>query len=572
MRAVIFLVFGAILGATVLVAKLFYSANFAALPYVFAPLNVSLSAKTCDGYAIVADAGSLRHFWSKERANIGFHRYGAAERGESSGARRESSGAVAVAEGRNLTTAERLESRVAGQRVAGGGGREERVMCNMNREMIERGVSRLVLRAPSRGALEDIDFINVTIGSRNFYLSGEEIRAKFLGADAGGGAADSTAGISHENGAAKTAAAADSQRDSEDSPKIFTLDLSGFKISADSRFMNAQESLFVGAILWLFSPPFLVFWALVGILALFVALKPAAPTPPPKMLNKLRDPKIQTRFALFFIALIAIFARLVGFDGASLWGDEIYSVSVVGYPSDGWGSIFGDPGNPPFYFLLLKIWLKIFGFGFESARLLSVFLGVLAVFSVYVLLKNHAKSTSAALFGAFLMALSQVAIGASHEVRGYVLVLVLCPLAANFLLNYWHGFRAGFGAGFAAQKSPTKSPQKPRTRDLALYILCGILLVNMHYYGAIFIFASFVAVAILAWCGAEKNAGLGVVVGAWQNEEKNAGQKSQQSQDSHPNRGANPPPRLGANLGARTAANLAQNLGSSWCESLPRMP
>lgn len=373
----VYLAFCVFIALFVMVAKFIYSGNYAALEHSFAPLDVSISAKDCKSYHLLIDSGNIELLYSQKGEGIAFYPYSVAKN----------------------------------------------TICAMSRNAIESNVSKLGLLVDSKIALDDIEFISVNIGSRNFYLNKDSIKSSI------------------DNGK-------------------YLIDLSNLKLNKSSTFMNNVENIYAGLIKLFIAPPYLFLW--IAIILLF------------KIDSGVFKNMIEKNHILIlvFIVLIGFCFRLNQFDVQSLWGDELYSIGVVAYPDDSFLSVFKDPGNPPFYNFLLKIWLGIFGYTIESARMLSVVIGTIAPLGIFLFLKNYFKQDSAiALFGALFMAISQVAIGASHEVRGYVLVLTLIPFICHYLFNLYDKFSY---------------------KNMIIYVLLSIMLVNTHYFGSIFIFSSFI--------------------------------------------------------------------------------
>lgn len=371
-----YLLFCVFISIFIMVAKLVYSGNYSKLGNIFEPVNVNIIAKDCSLYSLVADSGNIDLLYTQPSDAIGFYPYSS-----------------------SINT-----------------------ICNMNRNVIESGVRHLALYSPYKSALNDIQSINVVIGSRNFHLYKDDIKIS-------------------------------SNRES------YFIDLSDFKLNNSSQFINKQSSFWFDIFIMLISPPYSLIWILVFTFLFYTNI------------IKLKKFMINHHLIiLFFIIALGLVLRLHNFTLHSLWGDELYSVGVVSYPYVSIFSIFSDPGNPPFYNLLLKLWLHIFGYSVESARLLSVFIGTIAPLSIFIFLKNHTNNILIALVGALFMSLSQVAIGASHEVRGYVLELVLIPIVCNYLFNFYKYFRF---------------------KDIVFYIIFASMLCNTHYFGALFIFSSF---------------------------------------------------------------------------------
>jgi 4-amino-4-deoxy-L-arabinose transferase-like glycosyltransferase len=124
------------------------------------------------------------------------------------------------------------------------------------------------------------------------------------------------------------------------------------------------------------------------------------------------------------VTTVALVLRLARLGFQPLWWDE------------GWSLYFAtsDPGavlrltavdiHPPLYYLLLHLWISLFGPGPASVRLLSVLIGVAAVPLIYLVgrwLFDH----KTALVAALLLAVSPFHIYYSQEVRMYGLVTLL---------------------------------------------------------------------------------------------------------------------------------------------------
>jgi hypothetical protein len=184
-------------------------------------------------------------------------------------------------------------------------------------------------------------------------------------------------------------------------------------------------------------------------------------------------------FAILGIAAVTFAGFVLRWNGYvrhSAWTDEIYSAVRTGNPNLPLASVLTDPGQPPFYALLLRLWFTVLGWNEESGTMLSVVLGTLAIPALYCLIKPY-LGKKAALLGALFVAVSGFSIGYSHEMRGYILEMLLAPLAAAALLKF---------------------TQKPSAGNLVLYTLPAICIANTHYYGILFVMANFAFFVIYA--------------------------------------------------------------------------
>ncbi|MDR1047957.1 MAG: glycosyltransferase family 39 protein [Treponema sp.] len=175
-------------------------------------------------------------------------------------------------------------------------------------------------------------------------------------------------------------------------------------------------------------------------------------------------------FMVILIALFGFMLRINGFVRYSAWYDEFFSSCTMSSPHIPLAYTFYDPGNPPFYFLLLRFWFALSGWTEESGRLLSVLLGTAAILSMYLFVRAFAGKR-AALLAALFSAVSTHLVGYSQEIRCYILLIFLVPLTSYFFLRL---LKNG-GAVNAVS-----------------YTVLGIFVANTHYFGVIFIMANFV--------------------------------------------------------------------------------
>lgn len=93
-----------------------------------------------------------------------------------------------------------------------------------------------------------------------------------------------------------------------------------------------------------------------------------------------------------------------------------------------------DIGNSPFYYLLLHIWMEIFGLSDFSARIPSVIFGVLIIGATYMFGRRFFSSNTG-LIAAAIVAIEPFFIGCSHQARNYSLTFYLGLLATYFFLQ-----------------------------------------------------------------------------------------------------------------------------------------
>lgn len=151
---------------------------------------------------------------------------------------------------------------------------------------------------------------------------------------------------------------------------------------------------------------------------------------------------------ILWILILGIILRVINLN-QSLWLDEATSVKAAQLSFFDIVTKF-SPGDfhPPLYYLLLKGWGSIVGFGEVQVRSLSILFGLGAVFVIFLigkLIKNEKTGLTASL----LLATSPLHIYYSQEARMYSLSTFLTTLAFFFFLkilrhenikNYWVWF------------------------------------------------------------------------------------------------------------------------------------
>lgn len=114
---------------------------------------------------------------------------------------------------------------------------------------------------------------------------------------------------------------------------------------------------------------------------------------------------------------------------SSLWLDEAQSVAFARLPLADIPHALREDGAPPLYYVLLHVWMDVFGRGDSAVRALSAIcsLGALAVVAVVA---RRVGGTQAAVAAALLIATNPFAIRYASETRMYALVTLEVALLA----------------------------------------------------------------------------------------------------------------------------------------------
>src|SRR3954464_10492934 len=120
--------------------------------------------------------------------------------------------------------------------------------------------------------------------------------------------------------------------------------------------------------------------------------------------------------------------------GAALWMDEGLSIGIASQPLLDIPHVLRVDGSPPLYYMLLSIWMKLFGSGPGETQGLSVALALLAIpggmWAGWSLFGKRAGYICAALFAfnGFLTVYAQ-------ETRMYALMITLSLLLTGAFLH-----------------------------------------------------------------------------------------------------------------------------------------
>jgi uncharacterized membrane protein len=193
----------------------------------------------------------------------------------------------------------------------------------------------------------------------------------------------------------------------------------------------------------------------------------------------------------FAVLLLGVFLRLYHFAFQSLWYDEVFSVVFSSAPTiDQLLTTLRGDFHPPLYFVALRYWLAAFGTNDETARLLSVAIGVAGLCIVDALARTFCArdETRVPATALFITATSLTLIWYAQEVRQYGLLFLTGAAALHSTL-------------MLLQRSETAS----RQRIVWALLYCALSyagLIYTHYAGVLALCAAWVAAAansLLVW-------------------------------------------------------------------------
>ena len=173
--------------------------------------------------------------------------------------------------------------------------------------------------------------------------------------------------------------------------------------------------------------------------------------------------KIDTKKTFIVILFLALIFRLCQINSIPFWDDEIYTLSSTASYSP-LKALFLDPGNPPLYFILFKIYRTIVQKE-EFLRFSSVLIGLFSNICFYIYLKNNLNKNKA-LLGFFIVAINIPLIYLSQELRCYILLIALAIVNSTLLFKFGQ-------------------------KNKFLYLLSSVLILYTHFYSAFIVFWNF---------------------------------------------------------------------------------
>ncbi len=192
--------------------------------------------------------------------------------------------------------------------------------------------------------------------------------------------------------------------------------------------------------------------------------------------------RIHEKWLLWSILILAILCRFNQLTAYPLWWDEVFVINLPAshiYPLN---SIFLDPANPSFFYLLVKIYTFFAKTTIEYMRLIPFVFGTFGVVGVYFLAKKF-STTQASLLATFIASISIYHICYSQELRGYSLILLIAPFVVMTFFDLLKDFN---------KKNSLK------------FILTSSIMINTHLFGLFLLLTNFLYAMLLFIKSGEK--------------------------------------------------------------------
>ena len=175
---------------------------------------------------------------------------------------------------------------------------------------------------------------------------------------------------------------------------------------------------------------------------------------------------LRSNALLLAIVALALALRLPGLND-SLWYDEMWSTHVILGSFSALVHVIGSDVHPPFYSLVMFVWIRLFGDSEISVRLLPLLCGLLTIVLTARLAVAYGWPRAAPI-AALVLAISPPNIWYAHEARPYSM-LVLLVVASTFA---FHRIR-----------------ETNVTRWYVIYALLALCMVMTHYFALAYVAA-----------------------------------------------------------------------------------
>jgi mannosyltransferase len=163
------------------------------------------------------------------------------------------------------------------------------------------------------------------------------------------------------------------------------------------------------------------------------------------------------------MSALSVFLRTRYLSG-QFWMDEALSVGISSHSLSSIPHVLRHDGSPPLYYLILHVWMSVFGSSESATHAMSLLFGVLTV-PVGAWVAWSLFGRRAGLIASVLFALNPFLTAYSQETRMYTLMSLLGLLAT-----------AGFIQGFIHRKR----------KYLPLFAICQALMLYTHAWGIFF--------------------------------------------------------------------------------------
>jgi len=166
--------------------------------------------------------------------------------------------------------------------------------------------------------------------------------------------------------------------------------------------------------------------------------------------NELAD-WIKTHRLILILLLIILtggFLRIFDLGAESIWLDEAYSIRAAEQSlSSVIGGAIDTENNPPLYFIILHLWMLLFGSSEIAIRFPSAIFGIISIFLIYKI-GCHLFNQKIGIISGFLLSISTFHIMYSQDARPYSLFMFLTLLSFYFFIQVLKANKGWYFLGY----------------------------------------------------------------------------------------------------------------------------
>ncbi|MEN3323814.1 glycosyltransferase family 39 protein [Mariniflexile soesokkakense] len=197
------------------------------------------------------------------------------------------------------------------------------------------------------------------------------------------------------------------------------------------------------------------------------------------MLNKrIKDININYKLVLLIILISSAILRFYNLGFQSPWLDEVHTLNESNPRAsifDLYGQILSVEQLPPLYFYIVYFLFKLFGYSIVVARAFSALLGVMAVYTIFLLTKELINKKTG-IVAALLLCMNYFMIYYSQEARPYMFFTLFVLFSYYRMILFI---------------------KNPNTKNAFWYGLAACLMIHAHFIGLFTLFAQ--CIVLLAY-------------------------------------------------------------------------
>lgn len=184
------------------------------------------------------------------------------------------------------------------------------------------------------------------------------------------------------------------------------------------------------------------------------------------------------RVVVLLICLLYAALRLYHLGFLAMWHDEVFSAVTARMPWRGmFQAVIADVVHPPFFYILLKLWMAVGGQSVLWMRLLPYLFSVCTIPPLLALLRQLRLSGQANMTALLLITFNVPLIRYSQELRTYSLVVLLSVTSLWLFIRFVDSGEKAIWPLF----------------------LVNLLLIYSHYYGLLFVASEGMVALLWLW-------------------------------------------------------------------------